>query len=57
MSFCVQRFQLLRKPKNQISFHRHFKGVFDEILVVGIRSASYPTHPEYVLVDSAVRTC
>ena len=24
MSFCVQGLQLLKKPKNQISFHRHF---------------------------------
>ena len=27
MSFCVQGLHLLKKPKNQISFHRHFKGV------------------------------
>ena len=26
MSFRVQGVQLLKKPKNQISFHRHFKG-------------------------------
>ena len=25
MSFCVQGLHLLKKPKNQISFHRHFK--------------------------------
>ena len=25
MSFCVQGLQLFKKPKNQISFHRHFK--------------------------------
>ena len=25
MSFCVQGLKLLKKPKNQISFHRHFK--------------------------------
>ena len=27
MSFCVQGLKLLKKTKNQISFHRHFKGV------------------------------
>ena len=26
MSFCVQGLQLFKKPKNQISFHGHFKG-------------------------------
>ena len=25
MSFCVQGLQFLKKPKNQISFHGHFK--------------------------------
>ena len=25
MSFCIQGLQLLKKPKNQISFHGHFK--------------------------------
>ena len=25
MSFCVQGLKLLKKPKNQVSFHRHFK--------------------------------
>ena len=28
MSFCVQGLQLLKKPKNQISFHKHFN-IFD----------------------------
>ena len=49
MSFCVQGVELLKKPKNQISFHRHFKfcskppAAFDEIGVSKARSAEKAT--------------
>ena len=31
MNFCVQGLKLFKKPKNQISFHGHFKSHGDDL--------------------------
>ena len=40
MSFCVQGLQLLKKPKNQISFLRHFK-LINLLIQVGFSCFEY----------------
>ena len=44
MSFCVQGLQLLKKQKNQISFHRHFRQFihFEKIKKTGIYGTQIP---------------